>query len=399
MSHFSALPGFPPDPIFGLTSAFLLDKRENTVNLGIGIYRNESLETPVMACVKKAEVKLIETETSKNYLPVEGDPVFCELSASSVLGDFLYKTHKDRITVAQTLGGTGALRSGAEILVSAGKKRIHIPDPSWSNHKGVFTRCGLEVKYYPYYNTLTGLADISKMKEYLSRLPEGEVVLFHCSCHNPTGADLDKADWRDLVKLCVEKKLIPFFDAAYLGFDLSFEDDSFSIRLFIENEVEVFLSVSFSKNLGLYGERIGFFLSFSKQKTKERILSCCKEFIRRNYSNPPLRGAKIVTKILLEPELKKLWNEELAEMRERITEMRKGLVRALSLAGSMKDYSYLLSKKGLFSFSGLSPVQVARLPREYGIYMTSDGRMNLAGLNQKNISFVANAIVEVGGIK
>lgn len=397
MSHFSYVVETPVDPIFGLTSTFLLDPRKNKINLGVGIYKTEELQTPILSCVKHAEKNLLELETSKNYLPVEGDARYLELVARLVLGDLLYEAQVEALSLVQTLGGSGGLRLGGEILAKRKEKTIYIPEPSWPNHLGIFTECGLKVETYPYYDVNNNNISFVGMLEYLSRLPPESSILFHVNCHNPSGADLEKKQWEILAKLCKEKKLIPFFDAAYLGFDQTIEEDSFPIRIFMEKQIEFLLSVSFSKNLALYGERVGVFFLFSDPLFSEKIIRQCRLLVRRNYSNPPIHGAKIVSKILDTPLLRRIWQEELLQMRQRIFEMRNNFVVALSLEKSKKDYSHLLEKKGLFFFSGLSANQVTRLKEEYGIYITLDGRINIGALSQMSLSFVAKAIVAVGG--
>ncbi|MES2200334.1 MAG: aromatic amino acid transaminase [Chlamydiota bacterium] len=397
MSHFSYVVEAPVDPIFGLTAAFLQDPRKNKINLGIGVYKTEELQTPVLSCVKQAEKDLLEKETSKNYLPVEGDVLYLELVARLVLGDKLYQTYLDSLRLVQTIGGSGGLRLGGEFLAKGSQRTIYIPNPSWMNHQAIFTQCGFKVESYPYYDMENNSLAFVDMVEYLSQIPAESPILLHVSCHNPSGADLGKEQWEILAELCVEKKLIPFFDAAYLGFDGTVEEDVFPIRLFMEKKIEFLLSISFSKNLSLYAERVGAFFLFSDTLCSKKIFSQCRVLVRRNYSNPPMHGAKIVSKILQSPSLKQLWEEELLQMRQRILTMKNKFVAALSSEGSKKDYSYLLGKKGLFFFSGLTADQVALLKKEYGIYMTADGRINIAGLNQESLFLVARAIVAVGG--
>lgn len=397
MSHFSHVTEAPVDSIFGLNAAFIADPRENKINLGIGVYKTEELQTPILSCVKQAEKDLLEEEVSKNYLPVEGDATYLKHVASLILGDQLYQDHIESLSLVQTIGGSGALRLGGEFLAMAACRTIYIPSPSWPNHQAIFKQSGLEVENYPYYDAENkGLAFVN-MITYLSQILEGSIVLLHVNCHNPSGSDLTKEHWKILADLCIEKKLIPFFDAAYLGFDETVEEDAFPIRLFMEKKIEFLLSISFSKNLSLYAERVGAFFLFSHSTCSKSIFSQCRILVRRNYSNPPLHGAKIVSKILQSPRLKKLWAEELLQMRQRIFEMKSKFSAALSSEGSKKDYSYLLEKKGLFFFSGLLPSQVDLLKKEDGIYITSDGRINIAGLNRMSLFVVARAIVRVGG--
>ncbi len=397
MSRFSSLKGAPEDPIFGLTAAFLQDPRPRKINLGIGVYKTEELTTPVLNCVKQAEKQLIEMQLSKSYLPVQGDPIYLESIAELIFGSSVYNASKECFSCIQTPGGSGALRLGGELLYLSEKKKIYIPNPSWPNHRGIFSQAGLICETYPYYDVDLKEVAFEKMIDFLKKLQEDSVVVFHVNCHNPSGADLNKEQWRIVAKLCREKGLIPFFDAAYLGFCDGIEEDAFPIRLFIEQNIEFLLSVSFSKNLALYAERVGAFFLFSDPLSSRKILSQCKILVRRNYSNPPMHGAKIVSTILKTTFLKCLWDEELLWMRQRIFEIRNNFVAALSLAGCARDYSYLLNKKGLFFFSNLSPEQVERLKKEHAIYITEDGRINIAGLNEESLSFVAKAVVQVGG--
>ncbi len=397
MSHFSYISEAPVDPIFGLTAAFLQDPRKNKINLGIGVYKTEDLQTPVLSCVKQAEKEILEKEISKNYLPVEGDALYLDLVARLVLGDGLYQAHVDSLSLVQTIGGSGALRLGGEFLAKENQGTIYIPNPSWPNHQAIFIQSGLKVENYPYYDIENKSLSFVNMIEFLSQIPEESIILLHVNCHNPSGADLVKEQWEIVAKLCVEKKLIPFFDAAYLGFDQTVEEDAFPIRLFLEKKIEFLLSISFSKNLSLYAERVGAFFLFSNPLCSKKIFSQCRVLVRRNYSNPPMHGAKIVSKILQSSFLKQLWEDELLQMRQRILEMKRIFVAILASEKSKKDYSYLLEKKGLFFFSGLSEEQVVLLRKEYEIYITLDGRINIAGLSQESLLRVAQAIVMVGG--
>lgn len=397
MSHFFHVPEIPRDPVFGLTVTFLQDLRKNKINLGVGVYKTEDLQTPVLSCVREAEIALLERETSKNYLPVAGDPLYLELVARLVLGDELYQGHIDSLSLIQTVGGSGALRLGGELFAKEKQRVIYIPEPSWANHQSIFSQSGLKVERYPYYDVESDNVSFESMIKYLSALPEGSLVLLQANCHNPSGADLSREQWEILSTLCIEKKLIPFFDAAYLGFDQTVEEDAFPIRLFMGKKIEFLLAISFSKNLSLYGERVGAFFVFSNPSCSKKVSSQCESLARANYSNPPMHGAKIVSNILRSSFLKQLWKEELLQMRQRIVEIKKNFVKTLSLEGSRKDYSSLLDKKGLFFFSGLSKEQAVLLQKEYGIYILLDGRINIAGLNQESLLFVARAIIEVGG--
>ena len=399
MTHFfSNVPKAPSDPIFGLTASFLKDPREEKVNLSVGIYKTEQGKTPVLSCVKEAEKFFLEQEETKSYLPIEGDPLYLKEIAALIFGRKLYGELSSHMTLVQSLGGAGALRLGGEFIAQELKESsCYIPDPTWPNHEAIFTQSRLSVKKYPYYDFKQKKVDFDAMVQHLSSLPPKSLIVLHASCHNPSGADLSRDQWSELADLCLSKGLIPFFDAAYLGFDVSFEEDAYPLQLFAHKGVEFLASISFSKNFSLYAERIGAFVLFSKGSDSEAILSQLKRLVRRNYSNPPLHGAKLIGKILQTPSLKLKWEEELAEMRKRISSSKSLLVSSLANARTQTDYSYLLDKKGLFSFCNLSKLQVERLAKEFGIYMTSDGRINIVGLNNSNIDYVVKSLVAVGG--
>ena len=395
---FSNIPKAPVDSILGLTASFLKDPRKSKVNLSVGIYKTEEGNTPVLSCVKEAEVFLLEKEDSKNYLPIEGDPLYLEEVGRLVLGKELYLKLSSCLSSVQSIGGAGALRLGAEFLKQGFQNLpCYISDPTWPNHRAIFTQVRLPVHNYPYYDFDKKNVSFEKMYDFFSSLPPHSIIVLHTCCHNPSGADLDRKQWGLLADLCLSKKLLPFFDAAYLGFDISFEEDSYPIRLFASKGIEFLASVSFSKNFSLYAERVGFFLLFSEGDSAASVLSQLKQLVRRNYSNPPLHGARVVSEILQIPALKCQWELELRQMKERVDSLRALLVSRLFAAHTKTDYSYLLDKKGLFSFCNLTKIQVDRLIEEHGIYMTADGRMNIAGLNASNIDLVVKALVAVGG--
>lgn len=387
----------PADSILGLAAAFRLDPRKDKQNLSVGVYQTEDGKISILSSVKEAEKLILESEVTKNYLPIEGEALYLKEVASLVLGEDLYKAHQSSFSVIQTLGGVGALRLGAEFAKQQEISLCSLPDPTWPNHQGIFSQCGLNLPNYPYYDFQKKELGFEKMCQALGELPPRSLVLLHVCCHNPSGADLTKEQWKLLADLMQKKQLIPFFDAAYLGFDRSFEEDAFPIRLFVSQGIEFLLAVSFSKNFSLYAERVGAFFLFSNPKRAPAILSQLKVLVRRNYSNPTLHGAKIVSTVLTTPSLRKKWEEELMVMRERIAFLKRNLVSCFFKHSSKKDYSYLLDKKGLFSFCDLSKDQVGLLKDKHGIYMTSDGRMSIAGLNHQNIDAIVKAIIEVGG--
>jgi len=397
MGQFSLIEQAPEDPIFGLNALFARDTRQEKIHLGIGVYRDDLLQVPMLQCVQEAEKIVIDNQSSKNYLGVEGDSLFIQQTAQMILGKHRYLSYHKQLSCMQSIGGSGALRIAGELLMSMGVLRIHIPDPSWPNHGGIFSQCGLEVHTYPYYDFARHDVAFEEIVHYFSSLTSGSAVLLQVNCHNPTGADLRKRQWEALATLCKEKQILPVLDAAYLGFEQSVEEDAFPIQLFIDRNIECLISFSCSKNFALYAERVGLFMAFSMLEEQEAVLSRCKHAVRTDYSNPPMHGAAIVAHILQTPFLKEMWDKELLQMRQRIFEMRNNFVMALAIEGSAKDYSYLLHKNGMFSFCDLSEDQVQKLIQDYAIYITKEGRINLAGLNFSSLSYVAKAIVAVGG--
>jgi aspartate/tyrosine/aromatic aminotransferase len=398
MTFFTQVPKAPLDPILGLTTLFLRDSRQQKINLGAGVYKTEDGKTPILSCVKQAERFLLEQEESKIYSPIEGDSLYLEKTARFVLGESLYDKHFSSLGLMQTVGGAGALRLGGDFLQKeVACTKCYLSNPTWPNHPALFTQSGLSVSSYPYYDFQKKEVDFEGMLAFLSEIPAKSVVLLHAGCHNPSGADLTRTQWRSLADLLLAKQLIPFLDAAYLGFDVSFEEDAFPIRLFASLGMEFLTAVSFSKNFSLYGERVGLLMVFSHETSAANILSQLRVLARRTYSNPPLHGAKIVAKILQEPSLTELWKSELALMKDRIDTLRNLFVSRLSLETMQTDYSYLSKARGLFSFCNLSKQQVDRLQEEYAIYMPSDGRINIAGLSTLNVDYVVNALIAVGG--
>ncbi len=387
MSLFEKVPLAPPDPILGLTHAFLQDKRKGKVNLGVGLYKDEQLKTPILQAVKKAEAQLLQTEKSKEYLPIDGDGVYLEETGALVFGKTLWSQERKRIAPFQTLGGTGALKVGATFLQEELKGPVWLPTPTWPNHRGVFTSAHLKVEAYPYYDS--SRFDFEKMGSFLQKLPPKSIVLLHACCHNPTGCDPTEEEWKKLGALFCKYQLIPFFDLAYQGLGEGLEEDAAPLRHFLTSGLEMLVAVSHSKNLSLYAERVGvLFVVSASEAIKTAVVSRIKQLIRTNYSNPPLHGAKVAALVLGDKNLRKLWEEELFTMKNRLVEMRTLLAKRLSHPSFQQG-------KGMFGFLGLSPSQVARLMTEYGIYMPSDGRINVCGLNANNVDYVVDAINHV----
>jgi len=394
MDFFEHIEEAPADPIFGLGAAFRKDSRQSKVNLGIGAYCTADLKPHIMTSVKEAERKLLESESSKNYLPIEGDPKYLELAKELMFGAVASRP----IASVQSVGGTGALRLGADFLVQSGIKEIYLPDPTWGNHKRIFATAGLKVHTYPYYNPEIHGVDFEAMMEAVGQMPPTSAILLHGCCHNPTGFDPTEAQFAELLTKLTERGVLPFFDIAYQGFGDGIEQDAGAIRKFVEAGTQILVACSFSKNFGLYAERTGvLFAACTSKQQQEAVLSQLKVLVRGNYSNPACHGARIVANILGNPALKTKWQHELETMRGRIGAMRQALVSELSLRskGSAEPFAYIGRSKGMFAFTGLSGELADRLIFDYGIYLLKNGRINLAGLNTENISYVADGIMTV----
>ena len=378
-SIFDVVGQAPDDPILGLNEAFKSDPRDKKVNLSIGVYSTEDGKVPLLRVVAEAEKRILEAGEPHTYLPISGIPTFNAGVQKLIFGaDSPIIKEKHAVTV-QSLGGTGALKVGADFLAAILKDpEAVVSTPTWQNHVAIFEQAGFKVGKYPYYDK------------------ENTVVILHACCHNPTGYDLTQEQWAQVVDVCVKNKLIPFLDIAYQGFGDGLEEDAGSIRQFADAGIPFFVSSSFSKSFSLYGERIGALTVVCKdQEEASRVLSKLKALIRANYSNPPAHGAKIVARVLNDPELMKQWHEDLGEMRERIKEMRKDLASELKALGAKKDFDFVTQQKGMFSFSGLNPEQVQRLKDEFGVYIVKSGRMCVASLNKDNVKYTAEAIKEV----
>jgi aspartate/tyrosine/aromatic aminotransferase len=399
MSFFETVPLVPPDPILGLTIAFHKDHRQYKINLGVGLYRSEDLQTPVLASVKSAELLLLDSEKSKEYLPIDGDRHYLEIIGSMVFGKELWSKEKRRIAAFQTVGGTGALKLGGTFLKEEKENCIHISTPTWPNHRGVFSNCGLKVEDYPYYDAKKHKIDFENLIACLEQLTPETIVVMHASCHNPTGCDPTSEQWKFLCDLFKAKKLIAFFDFAYQGLGRGIEEDAEAIRHFVDNGLEILVAVSNAKNLAAYGERVGcLFIVTETAKIAEHISSRVKQMIRVNYSNPPMHGAKVAACLLSTPSLREKWENEVKEMRERIHTLRVELTERLAAKSKVVDYSHLRRGMGMFCYTGLTKGQVDRLIEEYAIYMPNDGRINVCGLNRNNLDNVVKAIVAVSNI-
>ncbi|GAA3530817.1 amino acid aminotransferase [Zobellella aerophila] len=394
---FEKVTAAPADPILGLTDAFRKDPRTDKINLGVGIYKDEAGQTPVLRCVKKAEARLVQEQTTKNYLSIEGTEAYGRVVQKLLFGADSAVIGANRARTAQAPGGTGALRIAGEFIArQLDTNTIWVSNPTWANHQKVFTTAGLEVKEYGYYDAATKDLDFDAMLADLSQAKAGDVVLLHGCCHNPTGIDPTAEQWAQLARLSAEKGWLPLFDFAYQGFARGVEEDAQGLRVFAEHNSELLIASSFSKNFGLYNERVGAFtLVATDAAVADTAFSQIKGIIRANYSNPPSHGAAVVAMVAEDEALYQDWLAELAEMRDRIQEMRTLFVEKLSALGVDQDFSFIARQNGMFSFSGLSKEQVARLKDEFGIYIVGSGRISVAGITKANIDALCNAIAAV----
>jgi len=384
----------PRDPILGLTEAFASDPRPSKVSLGAGVYSDDNGRIPLLRAVREAERARVEAGLPRGYLPIEGLAVYDAAVQKLLFGENSSLIAAGRLVTAQALGGTGALKIGADFLKRvSGLDSVLISDPSWENHRALFEGAGFRVASYPYYDNKTRGIDFAGMCAALAAAPAATVVTLHACCHNPTGVDLTLEQWRQVARICKERALVPVLDIAYQGFGEGVDAGAAAVRLFADTGVSFFVASSFSKSFSLYGERVGALTVITASAEESaRVLSQLKRIIRTNYSNPPTHGGSIVAAVLGDPRLRALWEEDLAEMRNRIKAMRRALVDGLKARGVKGDFSYMLRQNGMFSYSGLSPAQVERLRDEFGIYAVSTGRICVASLNSKNIDYVCDAL-------
>lgn len=397
MSIFQDVPVAPPDAIMSLTQYFKDDKDPRKVNLGVGAYRTEEGKPWPLPSVKTAEEVVLNDKTEdKEYVPIDGKPEHKRYVQELIFSP--QEVQKGTIATAQTLSGTGALQMIGQFLKNFVKcNRIHLPDPTWGNHGAIYTRAGMEVTKYTYYHAPTRGFDFEGMKAAIKRIPRGDAILLHACAQNPTGVDPTPEQWRAIVSALKEGGLIPVLDNAYQGYasgDL--DKDGFAQRLFEELGMEYFMSQSFAKNFGLYGERIGYVhVRCASKDRADAVLSQMKILIRQAYSSPPRHGASIVYRILSNPELKKQWLGELKFMALRIDGMRSALRKAIEKRGTPGTWNHITDQIGMFSFTGLNTAQVERMTNEFHIYMTKDGRISVAGLNPGNVDYVAECIDRV----
>lgn len=387
----------PPDPILGLTEAFNADPNPQKINLSVGVYQDDRGVTPVLGTVKEAERRLVEIGSSKSYKPIAGDPIFGRQVRELLFGAGSELVASGRAVTAHTPGGTGGLRIAGEYL-----RRIHgaptlwVSSPTWANHRSVFEAAGLAVKTYPYFDSADNRLDFDAMRAALVQVPAGSVVLLHGGCHNPTGVDPTLEQWKTIAAALLERRALPLIDFAYQGFASGVEEDAAGVRAVAEQCPELVVCSSFSKNFGLYSERVGALTLVARTaESAERVLSQVKICIRTTYSNPPAHGAAVVSTVLGDSALKRRWIGEVAEMRERIHAMRALFVRTLADKGARRDFSFITRQNGMFSFCGLNGEQVKLLRDKYAIYIVGSGRINVAGITSTNVERLCEAIVSV----
>jgi aromatic-amino-acid transaminase len=397
MSLFNAVEMAPRDPILGLTEQFVADPNPRKVNLGVGVYYDDNGKLPLLECVQKAEEKMMAAHAARGYLPIDGIAAYDAAIKTLVFGADSEPVKSGRVATVQALGGTGGLKIGADFLkkLNPGAK-VLISDPSWENHRGIFRDAGFTVETYPYYDADKRGIDIDGMLTALGTAPAGTIVVLHACCHNPTGYDMTPAQWDQVVAAVKQRKLVAFLDMAYQGFGQGIAEDGMAVAKFVASGEDFLVSTSFSKSLSLYGERVGALSVLCQNKDEAtRVLSQLKIVIRTNYSNPPTHGGQVAATILNTPELRALWEKELAAMRVRIKEMRGALVGKLKEKGVKRDFGFITQQVGMFSYSGLTKDQMVRLRNEFGVYGIESGRICVAALNSKNIDYVAESIATV----
>lgn len=384
----------PPDAILGLTDAFKRDPNPNKINLSVGVYQDSTGKTPILESVKKAEEKLLATESNKSYLGIDGLPEYGQAVQRLLFGDAL---EAGRAVTAQTPGGTGALRVAAEFIkLAQPNATVWCSKPTWANHPSVFEAAGLRVNSYPYIDAEGKGLDFDAMIAALRQVPAGDVVLLHACCHNPTGIDPTPEQWEEIGRVLAERQALPLVDFAYQGFGDGLREDAEGLLRLLKSNPELLVCSSFSKNFGLYSERTGALTLVAADPQAAQIaLSNVKRCIRANYSNPPKHGAAIVATVLSDDGLTKLWESEVTGMRDRINGMRRLFVDTLKSRGVDRDFSFLLPQRGMFSFSGLSPVQVDELRSKHAVYIVGSGRINVAGMTEANMNPLCDAIADV----
>ena len=396
-SPFACIEMAPPDPILGLTEAYNADPNPSKVNLGVGVYLDGMGKVPVLRCVREAARRWLEAEDTKTYLPIDGAPAYDRQVQALLLGPESPIVTEGRAVTVQCLGGTGALRIGADLIARhLGGAGVWTSTPSWENHRGVFETAGLKVQSYPYYDPATHGLDFDAMIAGLKAIPSGDVVVLHACCHNPSGVDPAPDQWSTVVEVCAGRGLVPFLDFAYQGLAEGLDEDCRAVRAFAESGQPFIVANSFSKNFSLYRERVGgLTLVTGSADEAKKTLSQVKRIIRTNYSSPASHGAQLVALVLGDPELRMLWTKEVGLMRERIQWMRTLFARSLAGAGIDRDFSFITTQKGMFSFLGLPVDAVRRLRSEFGVYAVDSSRVCVAAMNEKNMAYICQAIAKV----
>jgi len=397
MSYFDSVSLAPADPILSLTEAFKADPNPEKVNLSVGVFVDQSGKTPILETVKEAEKRLLESAQSKSYLPMTGTADYAQVTQELCFGSPLAKSLQGRIATLQSPGGTGALRVAADFISkNLQSNSVWLSNPTWANHNGIFGAAGLKLETYRYYKPETLSLDYPAFIESLQHIPAGDIVVIHGCCHNPTGVDLSAEQWEEVAQIAESKKWIPLVDFAYQGFGTGIEEDAAGARIMAKAGIPMFVCQSFSKNLGLYQDRVGALHVITDDATiLAKIVSQLKLSVRVNYSNPPAHGGAIVTTILSDMGLSEQWRSELAAMRERIAGVRTQFVQALASAGIERDFGFLTQQKGMFSFTGLSAQQATELREKHSVYIVGSGRINVAGITDENVTRVATAIKAV----
>jgi len=392
MAHFSKVAQEPEDPIYGLQVSFKKDTRPDKINLSIGVFPKDPTSSFRFSAVDAAEKILAEKKLSKDYLPIDGLVAFCNHTTDLVLGND--RSHPSLTSyTAQTVGGTAALHIGAKFLLQNGVRKIFISDPTWVNHRRLFEACGLEVLNYPYEITKAGTVDLKKMLTAIQNMPENSCIVLQASCHNPTGIDPTDADWQTLSDAIRAKKLIPFFDMAYQGIGRGLDQDAASIRLFLKNNHEMLIASSFSKNFGLYSDRVGALTITCEPASVSPISSQIRKIIRSIYSSPPAHGAHIVNTILSSDELSLLWKDELATLRKKLHDSREAIHLIVEKNNKMGSFEQLMKSTGLFCMCNISREKVLELRKEKGLYLCDDGRINIAAVRPELVQFIADSIL------
>ncbi|MEY3140918.1 MAG: Aromatic-amino-acid aminotransferase [Pseudomonadota bacterium] len=397
MSLFTAVEMAPRDPILGLNEQFAADTNPNKVNLGVGVYFDDNGKLPLLECVQSAEKAMMDKPTARGYLPIDGIAAYDAAVKSLVFGADSEPVTSGRVATVQGIGGTGGLKIGADFLKKISPNaKVMISDPSWENHRALFTNAGFQVGSYAYYDAEKRGVNFDGMLASLNAAAAGTIVVLHACCHNPTGYDITAAQWDQVIAVVKARSLTPFLDMAYQGFGHGIQEDGAVIGKFVAEGLNFLVSTSFSKSFSLYGERVGALSVVCIDKEEcGRVLSQLKIVIRSNYSTPPIHGGAVVAAVLANPEWRATWEKELSEMRVRIKAMRQKLVDGLKAAGVKQDMSFITTQIGMFSYSGLNKDQMVRLRSEFGVYGTDTGRMCVAALNSKNIDYVCQAIAKV----